>query len=80
MAPDVDDELEELAGLDGVHHYWCKVCHPEWVPLGPPRGVEFTAFCGVRAVLLVTWQSDDEPPGVCLRCARIPRCVTCGHR
>jgi hypothetical protein len=72
----------ELEALDGVHHLWCKACHPEWAarPLGAEVGVPFTAVCGQRAVLLARWQSDELAiPGVCAVCADpTTPCATCG--
>jgi hypothetical protein len=73
------DELED--GIDGLHHLWCRSCHPDWqaCPTGAPLGVPFTAWCGVRAVILARWQSDAEPPGACRRCADPAAvCPVCG--
>ena len=80
--PEVD--LSELDALDdGYHHLWCKWCHPEWdaSPIGPGLGTPFTAWCGVRAVILVRHLSDEIPPNPCPRCAHpVVRCATCGGK
>jgi hypothetical protein len=80
-APEHEDEQLEVGGFDGLHHLWCKHCHPEWdvSPLGVGVGNPFTAFCGVRAVILARWLSDEIPPGPCPKCADPEtRCATCG--
>jgi len=72
---------EPLEPLDGLHHLWCKHCHPEWVArqLGAELGVPFVAVCGQRAVILARWQSEDTPPGACAVCADPSTpCATCG--
>jgi hypothetical protein len=81
---EVDEQvLESLerGGFDGLHHLWCKRCHPEWDadPRGVGVGNPFTAWCGVRAVILARWLSDETPPGACPRCADPSApCATCG--
>lgn len=74
-------ELAELDALDqGRHHLWCARCHPEWAtrPQGADLGVPFTAWCGIRAVILVP-TDQDLPPGYCRVCADPGRsCAVCG--
>jgi len=78
--PATESALPE-GGFDGLHHLWCKHCHPDWAasPLGVGVGNPFTAWCGVQAVILVYHLSDEIPPNPCRRCADPTRpCATCG--
>lgn len=81
----VEETVEdlEIGGFDGLHHLYCYKCHPEWAanPLGVGVGNPFTAWCGVRAVILARWLSDETPPGACPKCADPEtRCPVCGSR
>lgn len=77
----VDETATELDSLDdGRHHLWCKTCHPEWEahPLGAELGVPFTAWCGVRAILLVP-SAVELPADACPACAAPDTtCPVCG--
>jgi hypothetical protein len=80
LPTEVVDDLE-VGGFDGLHHLWCKRCHPDWdaSPLGVGVGNPFIAWCGARSVILVYHLSDEMPPNPCPRCAdpAVP-CATCG--
>lgn len=78
-APDVVDTAELDALDDGVRHLWCRFCHSEWEmrPLGAELGVPFTAYCGVRAVILVP-SPQHLPPDACEDCRDAPGCPVCG--
>jgi hypothetical protein len=83
MTTRADEERAVAAELDaldaGQRHLWCRYCHPEWQAraLGAELGAPFTAYCGVRAVILVP-SAEDLPPDSCDACREAPRCPECG--